>query len=360
MATGTLAPERAGAAGRLRALAGAAAEPLAAVALALVVGAVLVLVAGFSPLDAYEALLQGSVGSSPALAQTLTTAIPVVIVGVGVAVAFRVGLLNLGGEGQMVVGALVTAVLAHALRGLPAALLLPLVVLAGALAGALLAALPGWWEVRFGVPLVLTTLLLNYVAALGATYVATYPLRDRTGGSTVAQTAPVPEGLVLPVVSTGFAPLHWGVAAAVVLPVVVLWMQRRTVLGYTMRMTGLNRRFAEYGGVPMGRTVLVTMAMSGAICGLAGALLVLGETLRYLDGSITGPGTAWTGLTAALIALFNPVATVLAGAFLAALTVGGTGLQLTTDVPLQLVNVIQAVVILTITVRLVVRRRSTA
>ncbi len=357
MASGTLAPER-GAAGRLRDLAGAAAEPLAAVALALVVGAALVLVAGFSPLDAYEALITGSVGSSPALAQTLTTAIPVVVVGVGVGVAFRVGLLNLGGEGQMVVGALATAVLAHALRGLPTAVLLPAVALAGALAGALLAALPGWWEVRFGVPLVLTTLLLNYVAALGATYVATYPLRDRTGGSTVAQTAPVPEGLVLPTLS-GFAPLHAGVALAVLLPLVVLWVQRRTVLGYTMRMTGLNRRFAEYGGVPMGRTVLVTMALSGAICGLAGALVVLGETLRYLDGAITGPGTAWTGLTASLIALFNPVATVLAGVFLAALTVGGTGLQLTTDVPLQLVNVIQAVVILTITVRLVVRRRGT-
>ena len=128
-----------------------------------------------------------------------------------------------------------------------------------------------------------------------------------------------------------------------------------------MRMTGLNRDFAEAGGIPMRRTIVTTMALSGAICGLAGTLLVLGQTHPYLDGSIVGPGIAWTGLAAGMLAAFNPVLTAVAAFFLSALQVGGSGLQLRTDVPLQLVQVIQAVIILLVSIRLwmgrVARRR---
>ena len=170
-------------------------------------------------------------------------------------------------------------------------------VLAGALAGAAWAMLPGWWEAWFRVPLVVTTLLLNYVAALFATYLAVYPLRDKSGGSTVAQTHELPSALQLPIVIDA-TPLHAGIVAAVVLPLAVLWLLSRTSLGYSMRMTGLNRDFAEAGGVPMRRTILITMGLSGALCGLAGTLLVLGETHRYVNDSVVGPGTAWTGLTA--------------------------------------------------------------
>jgi general nucleoside transport system permease protein len=230
-------------------------------------------------------------------------------------------------------------------------------VLAGVVAGAAWAVLPGWWEAWFRVPLVVTTLLLNYVAALFATYLAVYPLRDRSGGSTVAQTAEVPSSLQLPILIDA-TPLHLGIVAAVLLPLAVLWLLSRTSLGYTMRMTGLNRDFAEAGGVPMRRTILVTMALSGALCGLAGTLLVLGETHRYVNDSIVGPGTAWTGLTAAMLAAFNPALTAVSGCFLAALQTGGTGLQLQTEVPLQLVNVIQAVIILMVAVRLWLARQA--
>jgi general nucleoside transport system permease protein len=269
--------------------------------------------------------------------------------------AFRVGLFNLGGEGQMVLGALATAVVAHALDGAPAIVVIVAAFVAGALAGGAWGALPGWWEARFRVPLVVTTLLLNYVAALFAAYISLYPLRDKTGGSTVAQTAPVPEGAQLPIVVSG-TPLHLGVVAVVVLPLAVAWLLSRTSLGYAMRMTGLNRGFAEAGGIPMRRTVVSTMALSGALCGIAGTLLVLGATFRYVDNSVVGPGTAWSGLTAGMLAAFNPVLTAVAGAFLAALQTGGTGLQLRTNVPLQLVNVIQAVIILMVAIRLVLGR----
>ena len=344
----------------LRERGGVLLEPLVAVAVALGVGALFVLLASASPFDAYRALWDGAVGTTASLAQSATTAIPVVVVGLGMGLAFKVGLFNLGGEGQMVFGALATAVVGHALEPLPGVVALLAAVLAGMVAGALWAVLPGWWEAWLRVPLVITTLLLNYVAALFATYIAAYPLRDRSGGSTLAQTAELPSAMQLPIVVSG-TPLHAGVFVALLLPIALLWLLSRTSFGYVMRMTGLNRDFAEAGGVPMRRTIVTTMALSGAICGLAGSLLVLGQTYRYLDGSIVGPGTAWTGLTAAMLAAFSPIFTVVAGFFLSALQVGGSGLQLSTNVPLQLVNVIQAVIILMVSIRLwmgrVARRR---
>jgi simple sugar transport system permease protein len=349
-----LSPERRPAS-RLRAAALVVGTPLVAVAVALAVGALFVLIAAESPLAAYQALYEGSVGSVDNIAQSLATAIPIVVVGIGVALAFRVGLFNLGGEGQMILGALATAVVAHALAGAPAALAFAAAVLAGVVAGAAWAVLPGWWEARFRVPLVVTTLLLNYVAALFATYIAAYPLRDRSGGSTLAQTHEVPTALQLPIVVEGTA-LHIGVVMVVAMPLLVLWLLSRTSLGYAMRMTGLNRDFAEAGGVPMRRTIVTTMALSGALCGLAGTLLVLGQTYRYVDNSVVGPGTAWSGLTAGMLAGFQPVFTAVAGFFLAALQTGGSGLQLRTNVPLQIVNVIQAVIILMVAIRLWIGR----
>jgi len=348
-------PER-GLRSRTQALAVLAGAPLLAVVVALGVGALFVLVASESPASAYEALIDGSVGSVASLAQSMTTAIPVILTGIGMGLAFRVGLFNLGGEGQMIFGALATAVAGHALAGAPGPVTLVAAVLAGAAAGAAWALLPAWWEAWFRVPLVVTTLLLNYIAALFATYLAVYPLRDKSGGSTVAQTVELPSSLQLPILIDA-TPLHLGVVAALVLPLAVAWLLSRTSLGYAMRMTGLNRDFAEAGGVPMRRTIMQTMALSGALCGLAGTLLVLGETHRYVNDSVVGPGTAWTGLVAGMLAAFNPILTAFSGFFLAALQTGGSGLQLRTNVPLQLVNVIQAVIILMVAIRLWLARQ---
>jgi len=331
-------------------------EALLAVAIALAVGALFVLLAAGSPAEAYQALWNGSVGSIDTLAQSLTTAIPIIVVGLGMGLAFRVGLFNLGGEGQMILGALATAVVGHALASLPDVMTVVVSVAAGCLAGALWAVVPALWEAFLRVPLVVTTLLLNYVAALFATYIAAYPLRDETGGSTLAQTAQIPASMQLPIIVDG-TPLHAGLFVAVIAPLAVLWLLQRTSLGYVMRMTGLNRDFAEAGGVPMKRPIVTTMALSGALCGLAGALVVMGQSYRYLDDSIVSPQTAWSGLAAAMLAAFNPLLTVVSGFFLAALTTGGTGLQLATDVPLQLVNVIQAVIIAMVAVRLWIGRK---
>ena len=167
--------------------------------------------------------------------------------------------------------------------------------------------MPGWLQVRLGVPMLITTLLLNYVGALFAAWVVTYPLRDLAAGG-VAQTVAIPDAAQLPDLAPG-GRLHLGVLVILVLPLVAWWLQRRTVVGYELRMVGHNRGFADYGGVD-GRRVLLTMLLSGAICGLAGALVVLGVNHRYIDGVITTPGWAWSGFTAAILTGADPVLTL--------------------------------------------------
>jgi general nucleoside transport system permease protein len=255
--------------------------------------------------------------------------------------------LNLGGEGQMIAGALVGAVTANVLPPLPAPLGLLLALAAGCLAGAIWAFGPALLEVRLGVPMLITTLLLNYVAALLAAWVVTYPLRDLTAGG-LAQTTMVPDATWLPELGTR---LHAGVVLIAILPFVAAWGLRRTVAGYELRMVGANREFAEYGGVDAGRTILGATLVSGALCGLAGVVLVLGVNHRYIDGLVTSAGFAWSGFIAAILALASPILTVVAALFLGALQVGGQGMTRATSVPLQLVDVVQATVILVVAVR---------
>ncbi len=337
-----------------RELAIALAVPALAIAIALVLGALIVVIAGDSPLDAYAALVHGAVGTSSNLTATLLRSTPIAITGLGVAIAFRAGALNLGGEGQMIAGALVGALTALALPPLPAPAGLLIAIAAGCIAGAAWAIGPALLDVRLGVPMLITTLLMNYVAALLAAWFVTYPFRDLSGGAAVAQTAMVPESSWLPILPG--TRLNAAVLLVAILPIAAAWALRRTVVGYELRMVGANREFAEYGGIDAGRTIVVATAVSGALCGLAGALLVLGVNHRYIDMLVTSAGFAWSGFIAAILAAASPLLTVVAALFLGALQVGGQGMARSTTVPLQLVDVVQAAVILVVAVRPGVRR----
>jgi simple sugar transport system permease protein len=328
--------------------------PLVAIGLAALIGAVAILVAGEDVLTAYGALVAGAVGSPQNLAATIVRSIPIVVAGVGIGLALRAGALNLGGEGQMILGALGSAVSVIALPWLPSPVALLVGLLAGCLAGAAWAFLPGVLDVRLGVPMLITTLLLNYIGALFAAWVVTYPLRDVAAGG-VAQTVIVPEAAWLPGIPG--TRLHVGFVAILLLPLAVRWLLSRTVAGFEFRMVGHNRLFAEYGGIAAGRRVLTATLLSGAICGLAGALVVLGTSHRYIEGIITGAGWAWSGFTAAILTAANPVLTAVAGVFLGGLEVGATGMARSTDVPLQLVDVVQATIILVVAIRVAIRVR---
>lgn len=340
---------------QLRSVGAALAVPLIAVGLALGLGAIAIVVAGENVLAAYGELVHSAFGTPDNVAATIVRSIPIVVAGIGLGVAFRAGAFNLGGEGQMIMGALAGAVVANALPGVPAPIAPLLVLVVACLAGAAWAFLPGILDVRLGVPMLITTLLLNYVGALFASWAVTYPLRDVAAGG-VAQTTTIPEAAWLPVVLPGTR-LHLGVVAIVVLPLAIRWFMARTVAGYELRMVGHNRAFAEYGGVAAGRRVLLATLLSGAICGLAGALVVAGVNHRYIDLVITNAGWAWSGFAAAILTGSDPILTVVAGLFLGALEVGAGGMARTTDVPLQLVDVVQATIILVVAIRLTIRAR---
>lgn len=324
---------------------------LIVIILALLIGAIAVLVSGKSPFLAIQELIQGAVGTRSNLAATLTRSIPIIITGIAAAVAFKAGQFNLGLEGQMVIGALAAAVVANAFPETPAALLLPLTVLVGCAAGGLFALPAAWWQIQFKIPILITTLLLNYIADLFASYLVNYPLRDLTGGAAVPQTIMIPEPIRLGIILPGTR-LHAGVVVLVVLPVVVAWFFKRTSLGYRLRMVGLNPNFAVYGGIHMPRMTLLAMFASGAIAGLAGVIQVLGVDFRFIDGSLTNPGIAWTGFIAAILAGSNPYGIITAGLFLAGLKVGAAGMQRNTQIPLQIADIVQAGIIFMAAIRL--------
>jgi simple sugar transport system permease protein len=319
-----------------------------------VFGAVAILVAGENVLAAYSELVRGAIGTPQNLAATVVRSVPIVVTGIGIGLAFRAGALNLGGEGQMIVGGLAAAVVGLALPGPPFPVPAIVALVFGTLAGAAWAFLPGVLDVRLAVPMLITSLLLNYVAALFAAWVVTYPLRDVAAGG-VAQTEVIQPGAFLP--GLPGTRLHLGVVAILVLPLAVRWFFGRTVAGYEFRMVGHNRQFAAYGGIEAGRRVLAATLTSGAVCGLAGAIVVLGVNHRYVDGVFTTSGWAWSGFTAAILSGADPILTAVAGLFLGALEVGAAGMARSTDVPLQLVDVVQATIILVFAIRVAIRWR---
>lgn len=324
-------------------------RPVLAILLGLAVGAVAIAVTGHPVLEAYGALWNGAFGNRTFFASTLARSSTIALAGLGVAVAFRSGALNLGGEGQLVLGGLAAA-LCTIYVPLPGPLPVLAGLLAGAAAGALWAALPAWLEVRFRVQLLISSLLLNYVGVYLASYLASEPFRDRTGTAALAQTRLIPEAARLAMLPG--TRLHVGILITVVLAVVLWFVLARTVAGYEWRMTGLNPDFALYGGVGRVRSLMTAMLVSGAIAGLGGAIEVMAVYHRFIDGNLSRPGFAWSGVMAALLANHHPLGVLLAAFLLGVIQVGSTGMERATQIPLEVSSVVQAVIVLFVSARI--------
>ena len=322
--------------------------PLLAVLGALCFGAILMWVTGHDPLQAYGAMLRGAFGGRQAanLAATLNRAVPIVGMGLAAAVAFRAGFFNIGGEGQLVLGAITAALVALYLP-LPGFLLVPLAVLAGAVAGGGYAWLAAFLDFRFQMPLLISSLLLIYPARLLASYLVTHPLRDATSGMT--QTLRISPDAVLPKLAG--SRIGSGLIIVGILAAAAHWALGHTRFGYRLRMTGSNARFARYGGIDVNQLGYRVMFLSGAMAGLVGAVQVLGVHHRFIDGSLTQPLYAWVGIMVALLAGSRPLGVALAGLFFAAVQTGGFGMERATDVPREISLVLQALIILLVAAR---------
>jgi simple sugar transport system permease protein len=321
-----------------------------AIGFAALVGAALILVSGYDPLSAYAQIAKGSL-SPGALPDTLNWATPLVGMTLAAAIPLRGGMVNLGGDGQLVIGGLIGALVPLFLPG-PGAFGAAVGLALAGLGGGLYAALAAWGEVRHGVPMLISSLLLSYPAIGVTSYLARFPLRDVSTG--LPQTFMVPPDARLYVLSGA---LNVGSLLIAAIALAVVLVDRRTTAGYELRMRGKNPRFAGYGGVQLRQQAVWTMFGSGAIAGLVGAIVVLGSQFRFIDGALLTPAYTWSGLMAALLAGGEPTGAIVAAVFFAALQTGGFAMQRETSVPRVLTLVLQAIVILFLAMRQGLRRR---
>ncbi len=313
-----------------------------ALAGATIVGAIVIALLGHNPGAAYAAMFDGAFGGRGGgnLISTLNRATPIAGLAVAAALALRGGLLNLGGEGQFVLGALAAAAVApHLPSWGPLPILAALAV--GAAAGGGFAGLASVLAGRFGVPVLVGTLLLNYPARYLAAYAANHPLRDAASG--LAQTHRIPDHAMLPLLG---GRLDSTLFLVIAVTVFVAWFLTQTGVGLGLRLTGQNPRFATYVGLHLDRLGTRTMLASGALAGAMGAAAVLAIHHRYIDGALTRPGYAWTALMAALLASARPLGALMASVLFAAIQTGGFGMERHAGVPRELSQILQALVIL--------------
>lgn len=320
-----------------------AAAPVAAVLLALAAGAAILVAAGRSPMAAFGAMWAGAFGGPESLGNTLRGATPLLLTGLGVAWAFRGGLINIGGEGQIYVGALLAVLVGLWAPGLPAAVHIPLALLAGFAGGAAWGALPGWLKARWDKSEIITTILLNYIAFWFVSYLVAGPLMDPQSfgypwTAEVVPSARLP--LLLPAPFRVHAGVALGAAAAVCLHL-LLW---RTIWGFEVRAVGEAPAAARLAGMPVPSRVVTTMAVAGGLAGLAGAVELLGVQWRLSD--FFSPGWGYSAIAVALVGEANPGGVVLSALFFSALSTGAASMERLARVPAAVGDVIQGLSVL--------------
>jgi simple sugar transport system permease protein len=324
--------------------------PLAAGAAALFVGGLILLALGASPIQAYIGMVQGAVGSPNAIADSLVKAVPLLFVGVGICIAYRGGVINIGGEGQIVIGALATTAFVLAFPSLPAWLLIPIGIVAGLIGGGFWAAIAGFLKARFKVNEVLSTVMLNAIAVQIMTFLLNGVLMDPTSldnSIRIPQTERFPLWADLPrLVPTR---LHLGVLLGILVAILVWFLLWRTTIGYRIRAVGYNMVAAKYAGIPVNRYQILAITLSGALAGMAGAVEVLGVSHRlFTDGSATGfTGSAgFNGIVAALFGGLHPLGVIPASFLFGALLTGANSLQRTVQVPGAFVTTLDGLVVI--------------
>ena len=326
--------------------------PILAVLSALVIGAIMLIALGADPIKGFSKLFSGAFGSTSALTETALKATPLLFVGVGITIAFRANVINIGGEGQMVAGGLLSTIVALNAPDLGPFILIPLVLLAGLVGGAIWGAIPGALKAYYGVNEILSTIMLNVVAVQLMNYLLRGPLIDPLEvekGTRIPQTERLLESADLPRLF-GSGRFHIGPLVAILAAVVAYILLWRTPIGYRIRAVGQNTSASRYAGIPVKRTIVLALTMSGALCGLAGAVLVFGsESHRMVtDGSTAGfTGSAgFNGIVAALFGGLHPLWTIPASFLFGGLLVGGLALQRAVQVPSALILALNGLVVI--------------
>ncbi len=323
--------------------------PVTAVLLAALIGAIILAVSGANPIEAYAALIKGSFGGMPAFGRTLEKATPLVFSGLAVAFAFKAGLFNIGAQGQLLFGAIIAAYVGFNIEGLPAVIHAPLALLAGAAAGALFGALPGALKTYTGAHEVITTIMLNFVAINITDYLANGPWKDASPGNIVARTPKIFESAEIPVI--GSIPLGFVIGVAVA--GLTWWLLWRTTVGYEIRTVGLNPHAAQYAGIRVAFTVILTMTLSGLLAGIGGAIETQGVVGRFQPGFNANLG--FDGITIALLGKTHPIGVIPAALLVGAMKAGASQMQFDAGVAKEIVDVVQALILFFVAADMIVR-----
>lgn len=316
--------------------------PALAIALASAICGLIMIASGINPLVGFRALFQGAFAGPARIGVTITKATPLILAGLGVALPLRCGLINLGAEGQITIGALVATLTALAFPDLPQAIHLPLVILAGFVGGALWGAIPGWLKARLHLNEIITTIMLGYLAFWIVSYLVHVPLKDPEGGG-YPWSVRVPDSAELPMVFPEFG-LNLGFVLALVSAVAAHFLLWKTTFGFEMRAVGAGPLAARFAGMNVRRTIVLTFAIGGGLAGMAGMVEIMGAQLRLSD--FFSPGYGWDAVVVALAGQANPLGVVVMGLFFGALRNGAESASRSIGMPASISLIIQGLTLL--------------
>lgn len=316
-------------------------SPAMIIAAAMVLISILLIAIGVNPLAAIGSLIKGAFGSPRGIINTISKSVPICLSAFAVAFAKKVGVFNIGVEGQLIMGAIGSAIAGIYLTGLPAAIHLPLSILCGMLCGVLYAAIPTHMYVKKQTNLMVLFIMMNNLAKLLCTYVIMVYIKDSASMTTAS--LPIQESAYLPDILTSPAKLNIGVLILLAVGICIYIFFYKTVWGYEMTVCGLNRGTASYSGIPTKKYITMGLLIGGALAGLAGSIEVQGTYYRLYDGF--SPGYGFDGIPIALLANNNPLFMFIGSILFAALRVGSNTMQIEQGVPSELVSVIQGILI---------------
>jgi len=331
--------------------------PVLAIITAIVAGGIIIAVVGGNPINAYRGLFQGAFGNAKALSETAVWATPYIFAGLAVALAFKGGLFNIGAEGQLAFGATAAAWVGYALPDLlhtdiPSFIHIPLTIIAGMLAGALWGAIPGALKAYTGGHEVINTIMMNYIALNTVSFLLNGPMKDPNPGNLSARTPEIAASAQIPPIFDGLR-FHWGFILALIVAVIIWWLLWKSTLGFEIRTTGANPDAAQYAGINTKRTIVITMALSGMLAGLAGAIEVTALNFKHELGFAVGYG--FDSIAVALLGKTHPAGVVLAAILFGGMRNGATRMQFLTQIPTDIISMIQALILLFVAADVIIR-----
>lgn len=330
---------------------------IVAILVGLLVASIILVIAGYNPAESFSALINGMIGKPKYISNVIIKATPLLFTGIAVAFAFRVGLFNIGAEGQYVFGTIFAVIVGYSLD-LPPVLEIPLVVLAGTAAGAGIGAIIGWLKAQFGINEVITSIMFNWISLYLCNFVvslpqfhqpnstSTYPINE-SGFTTLFYHMKNSEDGAdairnIPIIGDAImrTDVNIGIIVAICAAIFIGWLLMRTKIGYEMRAVGFNRDAAQFTGINVKKNLALCMAISGALCGLAGALTITGIAPHSISTLAAFENNGFNGLSVAFIANCNPIACIPASFLFAGLLYGGQTVQQVVGAPSEIINIV--------------------